>query len=100
MKLGGVSVDTDKGVVTRDGEAVPLSALEFRLLMVFVNNRGKLLTRTRLLDEIWDAGGDFVNDNTLTVYIKRIREKLSDGTSWRIATIWGIGYKFEASGAE
>ena len=97
VKLGGVSVDTDKGVVTKDGEAVPLSALEFRLLMVFVNNRGKLLTRTRLLDEIWDAGGDFVNDNTLTVYIKRIREKIGDDPSAPsvIKTVRGLGYRVD-----
>ena len=97
MKLGGVSIDTDRGEVTRGGETVPLSALEFRLLMVFVNNRGKLLTRTRLLEEIWDAGGDFVNDNTLTVYIKRLREKIGDDPSGPavIKTVRGLGYRVD-----
>ncbi|MBO6052210.1 MAG: response regulator transcription factor [Clostridia bacterium] len=97
VKLGGVSVDTEKCVVTKDGEAVPLSALEFRLLMVFINNRGKLLSRTRLLDEIWDAGGDFVNDNTLTVYIKRLREKIEDDPSAPavIKTVRGLGYRVD-----
>ena len=97
VKLGGVSIDTDRGEVTRGRETVPLSALEFRLLMVFVNNRGKLLTRTRLLDEIWDAGGDFVNDNTLTVYIKRLREKIGDDPSGPavIKTVRGLGYRVD-----
>ncbi len=95
VKLGNAVIDTDKVTVTKGGETVPLSALEFRLLMVFVNNRGKLLTRTRLLDEIWDAGGDFVNDNTLTVYIKRLREKLGDDPFGPavIKTVRGLGYR-------
>ena len=65
--------------------------------MVFVNNRGKLLSRTRLLDEIWDAGGDFVNDNTLTVYIKRLREKLGEDPSGQsvIKTVRGLGYRVD-----
>ena len=97
VKLGAVSVDMEKGVVTKRGEVLPLSALEFRLLMVFVNNRGKLLTRNRLLDEIWDAGGDFVNDNTLTVYIKRLREKIEDDPSNPsiVKTVRGLGYRVD-----
>lgn len=97
VRLGGVSIDTDKGIVTKDGEILPLTALEFRLLMVFVNNRGKLLSRNRLLDEIWDVGGDFVNDNTLTVYIKRLREKIGDDPSSQsvIKTVRGLGYRVD-----
>ena len=97
VKLGGVSVDTDKGTVKKDGEVLPLTALEFKLLMVFVNNRGKLLSRTRLLDEIWDVGGDFVNDNTLTVYIKRLREKIGDDPAGQsvIKTVRGLGYRVD-----
>ena len=97
VKLGDVSVDMEKGVVTKRGEVLPLSALEFRLLTVFVNNRGKLLTRNRLLDEIWDAGGDFVNDNTLTVYIKRLREKIEDDPSSPsiVKTVRGLGYRVD-----
>ena len=78
VMLGSVSVDAEKGIVSKNGTEINLSALEFRLLMAFVNHRGKLLTRNALLEEIWDAGGDFVNDNTLTVYIKRLREKIED----------------------
>ena len=67
-----VNIYTDRGVVVKDGKEVLLSALEYRLLLVFVNNRGNVMSRNRLLEEIWDVAGDFVNDNTLTVYIKRL----------------------------
>ena len=97
VQLGSVSVDLEKGVVSKAGKEVPLSALEYRLLMVFVNNRGRLLSRTRLLEEIWDLGGDFVNDNTLTVYIKRLREKIEDDPSSPaiIRTVRGLGYRVD-----
>ena len=97
VSLGAVTLDTGRGTVTKDGEPVALSALEFRLLMTFVNNRGKLLSRARLLEEIWDAGGDFVNDNTLTVYIKRLREKIEDDPQEPkiINTVRGLGYRVD-----
>ena len=97
VNLGNVSVDAEKGAVTKNGETLGLSALEFRLLMVFVNHRGKLLTRNALLEEIWDAGGDFVNDNTLTVYIKRLREKIEDDPQKPqiIQTVRGLGYRVD-----
>ena len=78
VQLENVTVDTDKGTVTKNGAEIALSALEYRILLVFIGNRGRLLSRSRLLEEIWDVGGDFVNDNTLTVYIKRLREKIED----------------------
>ena len=76
---------------------MPLSALEYRLLLVFVNNRGNVMSRNRLLEEIWDAAGDFVNDNTLTVYIKRLREKIEENPSCPqiIKTIRGLGYRLD-----
>ena len=74
VTLGSVTLDLDKGIVCKNEQEISLSALEYRLLTVFVNHRGKLLSRNALLEEIWDAGGDSVNDNTLTVYIKRLRE--------------------------
>ncbi len=97
VRLGSVAVDTEKGVVTKDGREIPLSALEYRLLQVFVNNRGRLLRRDRLLEEIWDAAGDFVNDNTLTVYIKRLREKIEDDPQNPnlIKTVRGLGYRVD-----
>ena len=95
--LGSVSVDAEKGIVSKSGAEINLSALEFRLLMAFVNHRGKLLTRNALLEEIWDAGGDFVNDNTLTVYIKRLREKIEDDPQKPeiIKTVRGLGYRVD-----
>lgn len=98
VPLGGVMVDTEKGRVTRDGRDVYLSALEYRLLLVFLNHRGKVLSRSQLLEEIWDAAGDFVNDNTLTVYIKRLREKIETDPAdpQIIRTVRGIGYMVDA----
>ena len=95
---GGVMVDTEKGRVTRDGRDVYLSALEYRLLLVFLSHQGKVLSRSQLLEEIWDAAGDFVNDNTLTVYIKRLREKIETDPAdpQIIRTVRGIGYMVDA----
>ena len=97
VQLGRVTVDTEKGTAARDGEEIALSALEYRLLLVFVNNRGRLLSRNRLREEIWDAAGDFVNDNTLTVYIKRLREKIEDDPQNPaiIRTVRGLGYRVD-----
>ena len=77
-QLGDVLVDTVKGTASKNGRDLFLSALEYRLLLVFINNRGAVMTRTKLLESIWDIAGEFVNDNTLTVYIKRLREKIED----------------------
>ena len=94
---GGVTADTEKGVVSRNGEPISLSALEYRLLLVFIDNRGRLLTRNKLLEDIWDIAGDFVNDNTLTVYIKRLREKIEEDPQDPkiIKTVRGIGYRMD-----
>ena len=94
---GGITADTEKGVVSRNGEPISLSALEYRLLMVFIDNRGRLLTRNKLLEDIWDIAGDFVNDNTLTVYIKRLREKIEEDPQDPkiIKTVRGIGYRMD-----
>ncbi len=92
-----VTVDTDKGSVSRNGQEIVLSALEYKILLLFLSNRGRLLTRNRLLEEIWDLSGDFVNDNTLTVYIKRIREKIEQDPQnpQIIKTIRGLGYRMD-----
>jgi DNA-binding response OmpR family regulator len=86
-------------VVRKNGKEVFLSALEYRLLLVFVNNPKNILTRERLLDELWDAAGEFVNDNTLTVYIKRLREKIEEDPTHpeMILTVRGIGYRLGGS---
>ena len=97
VETQGLRIDTEKGTLEKNGTPVPLSALEWRLLMLFVNNRGKLLSRTRLLEDIWDIAGDFVNDNTLTVYIKRLREKIEDDPQNPavIQTVRGRGYRMD-----
>ena len=97
VSAGNVTVDMDKAQVKKNGAEVSLSALEYRLLTVFINNRGLLLTRNKLLEEIWDIGGDFVNDNTLTVYIKRLREKIEDDPQNPeiIKTVRGLGYRMD-----
>lgn len=88
-------VDTARALVSKNGQEILLSALEYRLLLYFFTNRGLVLSREKLLMEIWDAAGEFVNDNTLTVYIKRIREKIEDDPANPsiIKTVRGLGYK-------
>lgn len=95
FRVGGLQVDTANGTVTRDGQEVFLSALEYRLLLAFVNNPRAVLTRERLLAELWDAAGEFVNDNTLTVYIKRLRDKIEPDPAapHYILTVRGLGYR-------
>lgn len=97
IRIGSLSVDTDKGIVEKKGQTLTLSALEYRLLVLFINNRGILLSRNKLLEDIWDIAGDFVNDNTLTVYIKRLREKIEDDPAKPelIKTVRGIGYRMD-----
>lgn len=95
LSVKNITVDTVKGIVRKNGQDLCLSALEYRLLLVFLNHRGAILSRGQLLETIWDVAGDFVNDNTLTVYIKRLREKIEeDPQNPRIIeTVRGIGYK-------
>ena len=97
VRLGEVVVDTEKGTAMKNNKDLFLSALEYRLLLVFINNRGNVLTRNQLLESIWDIAGEFVNDNTLTVYIKRLREKIEDDPANPkiILTVRGLGYKVE-----
>ena len=96
--IDNVRVDLEKGVVYKNNADVYLSALEYRLFLAFINSGGKILSRSRLLEEIWDVAGDFVNDNTLTVYIKRLRDKIEDDPAnpKLIVTVRGMGYRFEA----
>lgn len=95
----GLTVDTTSGIVKKDGKEIFLSALEYRLLLIFINNPGNIITRERLLDELWDAAGEFVNNNTLTVYIKRLREKIEDNPAepQMILTVHGMGYRLGGS---
>ncbi|QYE99809.1 response regulator transcription factor [Paraclostridium sordellii] len=95
FEICGLHVDMASGVVKKDDNEVFLSPLEYRLLLVFISNPKSIITRNRLLDELWDAAGEFVNDNTLTVYIKRLREKIESNSSSPqiILTVRGIGYR-------
>jgi len=95
VSFGDICIDTEKGAAYKAGRDLYLSALEYRLLLLFFNHPGKCFTRTELLADLWDAAGDYVNDNTLTVYIKRLREKLEDDPKNPaiIKTVRGFGYK-------
>lgn len=95
--LGDIRVDSLKGTVHKKDQEVFLSVLEYRLLLVFLNNQGEVLSREKLLEDIWDVAGEYVNDNTLTVYIKRLREKIEDDPQEPkiIKTVRGVGYKVE-----
>nr|WP_314461379.1 response regulator transcription factor [uncultured Clostridium sp.] len=94
-EICGLHVDTASGIVKKNGGEVFLSALEYRLLLVFLNNPKRIITRGMLLDELWDAAGEYVNDNTLTVYIKRLRLKIEDAPASPriIMTVRGTGYR-------
>ncbi|MCR5753821.1 MAG: response regulator transcription factor [Acetatifactor sp.] len=91
IHLGKLKIDTKSGKVYIGEQLVELTALEYRLLLIFATNRGILLTRAQILERIWDVDGSFVEDNTLTVYIKRLREKVGDALE--IETVRGIGYR-------
>ena len=95
IEIDNLRVDSLKGTVHKGDEEIFLSVLEYRLLLVFLNNKGVVLSRNKLLEEIWDIAGEFVNDNTLTVYIKRLREKIEDDPQKPtiIKTVRGLGYK-------
>ena len=95
IEYKGIVIDTEKGIAMKNGKDLYLSALEYRLLLVFFNNKGAVLSRNKLLEEIWNIAGEFVNDNTLTVYIKRLRDKIEDDPQnpTNIRTVRGLGYK-------
>ena len=95
IKIKNIQINLLEGKVYKNGSEILLTALEYRLFLIFANHIGQVLTRAQLLDRIWDVGGDFVNDNTLTVYIKRLREKLEDDPQnpTLIKTVRGMGYK-------
>lgn len=93
IQVKNVVLDLDKCEVLVDGQIVSLTSLEFKILCVLFTNLNKVVLREVIIDKIWDIDGNFVNDNTLSVYIKRIREKL--GNEDIIKTIKGIGYRVD-----
>ena len=95
IKIKDFTIDIENAKITKNDKEVIFTSLEYKILALLFSNPNKLITREIILDKIWDIAGNFVNDNTLTVYIKRIREKLDDSDGKIIKTVRGIGYKVE-----
>lgn len=97
LSCGDLRVNVSSATVTKGEKELFLSALEYRLLLLLLQNKGQILTRNQLLEEIWDASGEYVNDNTLSVYMKRLREKIEKNpqSPRLLHTIRGIGYRME-----
>lgn len=97
IKFKDLTVNTNEAKVYKNGNEIILTAMEYRLLLILLNNRGKVLSRTQLLENIWDVDGDFVEDNTLTVYIKRLRDKIEEEPNRPIIikTVRGLGYMID-----
>lgn len=97
LSCGDLRVNVSSATVTKGEKELFLSALEYRLLLLLLQNKGQILTRNQLLEEIWDASGEYVNDNTLSVYMKRLREKIKENpqSPRLLHTIRGIGYRME-----
>lgn len=97
INIGNIKINTNEAKVYKNSQEIILTAMEYRLILTFINNRGIVLTRQKLLEDIWDVAGDFVNDNTLTVYIKRLRDKIEEDPANPsvIKTVRGLGYILE-----
>ena len=93
IKINSLKINTNEAKVYKNNEEIILTAMEYRLLLILLSNRGKVLSRTALLENIWDVAGDFVEDNTLTVYIKRLRDKIEEDPAKPefIKTVRGLG---------
>ena len=97
IKIKNVEINLSCGKVLKEGKEIELTALEYKILVMLFENRGKMITREQILSYIWDSEENFVNDNTLTVYIKRIREKIEDNPNKPeiIKTVRGLGYRID-----
>lgn len=95
LQCGNITLDTETGKVRVAGEEVTLTKLEYKILSSMMSRPGKLFTREEILADVWDISGNFVNDNTLSVTMKRIREKLGDMDGKVIKTVRGMGYRME-----
>lgn len=95
LRCGNVTIDPIKGIVYKNGSEIAMSALEYRLLLVFISNKNQMLSRDRLAEELWSLTKEYVSDNTLSVYIRRLREKIEDNPQepHLILTVRGLGYK-------
>lgn len=92
IKIKNITIDMNKMIVTKNNEIINLTTLEYKILNLLIENINKVVTRDRIIDSIWEWTGNDVNDNTITVYMKRIREKLNSDI---IVTIKGIGYRID-----
>lgn len=88
----GIYIDFDSFTISKNKKSIYLTPIEFQILKILIDNTGKTLKREQLLNKIWDSGGDFIEDNTLSVHISRLREKI--GTD-NIRTVRGVGYRWE-----
>ena len=95
LQCGNIALDVESGKVWVSGEEVALTKLEYKILSSMMSYPGKLFTRDEILSDIWDISGNFVNDNTLSVTIKRLREKVGDADGRIIKTVRGMGYRME-----
>lgn len=95
LRLGDVEIDPTAAVVRKAGREVALTALEYRLLLLFAQSPGRLVTREHVRNAIWDSAGEYVSDNTLNVYVKRLRDKIEDDPAdpKLVLTVRGLGYK-------
>ena len=89
-----LEVDTDKCLVLLNGEKVNLTSTEYQLLCCLIENKGRIVTKAMLLEQLWDIDGNFVDENTIRVNIKRLRQKLNDDKQEYIVTVFGMGYTF------
>lgn len=97
IKIKELTINTNEAKVYKNGAEIVLTAMEYRLLLILLNNRGTVLSRAKLLENIWDIDSAFVEDNTLTVYIKRLRDKIEEDIAnpVYIKTVRGLGYVIE-----
>ena len=92
IKVSNITIDTNKMLVLKDNQEINLTSLEYQLLLLLFTNLNKVITRDKIIDKIFDLTGNDVYDNTITVYIKRIREKLDTDI---IKTVKGVGYRVD-----
>ena len=94
IRYKNLEVDTDKCLVLLNGEKVHLTSTEYKLLCCLIENKGRIVTKAMLLEQLWDIDGNFVDENTIRVNIKRLRQKLKDEKQEYIVTVFGMGYTF------
>lgn len=98
LEFGDIKALLHEGRVTKQGKEIVLTALEYRLLLTLMKNTNQVLSRNTILENLWDVGGEFVDDNTLSVYIRRLREKIEDDPAKPkyIQTVRGMGYRWNS----